>query len=64
VEDVLIVAGKEEDAIAAERASEGEAELVLLAVGLDLEEGIAGVEGAICAGNRIRCREICWIRIS
>ena len=47
VKNVLIVAGEEKDAIAAERASEGEAELMLLAGGLEVEEGIAGVEGAV-----------------
>ena len=47
VENVLIEAGEEEDAVAAERTSEGEAELLLLAGRFHIEEWIAGVEGAV-----------------
>ncbi len=47
MEDVLIEAGEEEDAVAAEWAADGRAKLVLLAGGLDVQEGVAGVEGAV-----------------
>ena len=47
VEAVLVEAGKEECAVAAHWAAEGEAELLLLIVGLEVHEGMLGGERAV-----------------
>ena len=47
MENVLVKSGKEESTIAANRAAERHAKLLLLVMRLEVHEGIAGAESAV-----------------
>ena len=47
VENVLVVSGKEENAVGADGAADGAAELVLAVAGLEVEEGRLRAEHAV-----------------